>query len=107
VHTLQRLRVAGQALLGVDRADNAATVTGRARQTATVIAVITAGVAGLIGIFIFSQVNNSLPAIQNNNTSNSKVVLVDGFGNAMELLPVVLIVLLAALVITTVTRVQS
>jgi hypothetical protein len=82
-------------------------IVGKAAQTATVIAVVAAGVAGLIGIFIFAQVSDALPSITNSNLSSSKDSLVGGFGDAMELLPVVLIVLLAALVIGVVQRMRS
>lgn len=68
-------------------------------QVATVIAVVTIGIVAIIGILIYSQVNDSLPAPTNTDLNNAKGNVTTGFGDAMELVPVVLIVLVASLVI--------
>jgi len=79
----------------------------RAAQTQTIISVVVIGVVGLIGILIFAQIEDALPAIGNTNLSNSKDSLVTGFGDAMELVPIVLLVLVAALVIGVVQRMRQ
>jgi preprotein translocase subunit YajC len=83
------------------------TVAHRAGQVGTVIAVVVIGVVGLVGILIFAEVREALPTIENNNLSNSSDALADGFGGAMELLPVVLIVLVASVVIGVVQRLRA
>jgi len=83
------------------------TIWGRARQAQTVITVVVVGVIGLIGVLIFAQVQAALPTIQNDSLQNSSDSLVTGFGDAMQLLPIVLIVLLAAVVIGVVSQMRQ
>ena len=71
----------------------------RAAQVGTVISVVIIGVVALIGILIFAQVSDALPTIDNTELSNAQTGVTDGFAGAMELIPVVLLVLVAALVI--------
>ena len=78
----------------------------RAAQVGTVITVVIIGVVALIGILIFAQVSDALPAIDNNQLSNSSTAVTEGFAGAMELIPVVLLVLVAALVIGVVQRMR-
>jgi len=73
-------------------------------QVGTVITVVTIGIVAIIGILIYSQVNNSLPAPENEQLNNSSQEVTDGFGSSMQLVPVVLIVLVASLVIAVVQR---
>jgi hypothetical protein len=73
-------------------------------QAGTVISVVVIGVVAIIGILIYSQVNNSLPNPSNTELSNAKTNVTGGFGDAMQLVPVVLIVLVASLVIGVVQR---
>lgn len=73
-------------------------------QTATVIAVVTVGIVAIIGILIYSQVQSALPAPNNPSLNNSSQQVTSGFGNAMQLVPVVLIILVASLVIGVVQR---
>jgi len=79
-------------------------------QVGTIIAVVTLGIVAIIGVLIFSQVLGSLgdPSTTNaeNRTQleNSTVSVTEGFGDAMQLVPVVLIVLVASLVIGVVQR---
>ena len=78
----------------------------RAAQVGTVISVVIIGVVALIGILIFAQVSDALPAIDNTELSNAQTGVTDGFAGAMELIPVVLLVLVAALVIGVVQRMR-
>jgi hypothetical protein len=79
----------------------------RAAQAGTVISVVIIGVVALIGILIFAQIENSLPTISNSELANSSDAVTTGFGNAMELVPIVLLVLVAALVIGVVQRMRG
>jgi flagellar biosynthesis protein FlhB len=79
----------------------------RAAQAGTVISVVVIGVIALIGILIFSQIESALPTIDNNELANSSTSVTDGFANAMELVPIVLLVLVAALVIGVVQRMRG
>jgi len=78
-----------------------------AAQSGTIIAVITIAVVGLVGTLIFSEVMGALPDPENAQLNNSTYGVLDGFSGAMELLPVVLIVLIASLVISVVSRIRS
>jgi hypothetical protein len=78
---------------------------GRDRgQVGTVIAVVTIGIVAIIGILIYAQVNSSLPTPSNTGLANAQDNVTTGFGDAMQLVPVVLIVLVASLVIGVVQR---
>lgn len=76
--------------------------------------VVTLGIVALIGILVFSEVNDALGDIGSTNESKSNYSelagpqdsLVTGFGNSMELVPVVLIVLIAAVVLGVVQRMR-
>jgi len=76
-------------------------------QAGTVISVVVIGVIALIGILIFAQIEDALPAIDNTELDAASTSVTDGFGNAMELVPIVLLVLIAALVITVVQRMRG
>jgi len=78
----------------------------RAAQVGTVISVVIIGVVALIGVLIFAQVSDALPTISNTELSNAQTSVTDGFAGAMELIPVVLLVLVAALVIGVVQRMR-
>jgi len=89
----------------------------RAAQSSTIITVVVIGVVALIGILIFAQIEDALPddvlyndpANESDPTSlgNASEGLVTGFGDAMELVPIVLLVLVAALVIGVVQRMRG
>jgi hypothetical protein len=79
----------------------------RAAQAGTIISVVVIGVIALIGILIFAQINDALPAISNTELDNSATSVTDGFANAMDLVPIVLLVLVAALVISVVQRMRG
>lgn len=73
-------------------------------QVGTVITIVTIGIVAIIGILIYSQVNTALPSPDNSELNNSSTSVTEGFGSAMQLIPVVLIVLVASLVIAVVQR---
>jgi len=78
----------------------------RAAQVGTIITVVVIGVVALVGILIFAQIDTALPAIDNEDLADSQTSVTDGFAGAMELIPVVLLVLVAALVIGVVQRMR-
>jgi hypothetical protein len=78
-----------------------------AHQAGTVISVVVIGVIALIGILIFAQINDALPAISNTELDSAATGVTDGFANAMDLVPIVLLVLVAALVISVVQRMRG
>ena len=78
-----------------------------AHQAGTIISVVVIGVISLIGILIFAQINDALPSISNTDLDNAATGVTDGFANAMDLVPIVLLVLVAALVITVVQRMRG
>lgn len=79
-------------------------------QVGTIIAVVTIGIVAIIGVLIFSQVLGAIgdpsttDAANRTQLENATVDTTDGFGDAMNLIPVVLIVLVASLVIGVVQR---
>lgn len=86
----------------------------RAARTAQVISVIIIGVVALIGILIFDQVREGIPesALEDgagdpNQMGESVSAIMDGFGGAMELIPVVLLVIVASLVIGVVQQMRT
>ncbi len=79
----------------------------QAAQLSTVIAVVAIGVTAAVGILIYSQVNQSLADPANSDLNNSSNSVTDGFGSAMELVPTVMIVLVAALVIGVIQRLRG
>ena len=87
-------------------ADDAGPVQ-RAAQVGTIITVVVIGVVALIGILIFAQINDALPDITNDQLENSSTEVTEGFAGAMELVPIVLLVLVAALVIGVVQRMRQ
>jgi len=78
----------------------------RAAQVGTVISVVVIGVVALIGILIFAQISDALPTIDNTELSNAQTGVTEGFANSMDLIPIVLLVLVAALVIGVVQRMR-
>lgn len=81
-------------------------VVQRAAQTGTVISVVVLGVVALIGILIFSQIQQALPETTNPELQNASDSVAAGFGNALELIPIVMLVLVSALVIGVVQRMR-
>lgn len=80
----------------------------RAAQAGTIITVVVIGVVALVGILIFDSVSTSIPSEALNGTEleGANGTVVDGFANAMELIPIVLLVLVASLVIAVVQRMR-
>ena len=79
----------------------------RAAQVSTVISVVVIAVVGLVGTLILANIDSALPAIENEQLNSSSTAILDGFAGAMELLPVVLLVFIAALVISVVQRMRQ
>ena len=78
----------------------------QAGQVGTIISVVVIGVIGLIGILIFATINDALPTPESSQLNATQTGVTDGFASAMELLPIVLLVLIAALVIGVVQRMR-
>jgi chromate transport protein ChrA len=78
----------------------------RAGQVGTVISVVVLSVVALVGVLVIAQINSALPTIQNNQLANTSSAILTGFNGAMELFPVVLLVLVASLVIGIVQRLR-
>jgi len=78
----------------------------RAGQTGTIISVVVIGVVALVGILIFAQIQAALPDTSNTELQNASDEIVSGFGSALELIPIVMLVLVAALVIGVVQRMR-
>jgi hypothetical protein len=79
----------------------------RAAQVGTVISVVVIAVVALVGVLVLAQVESALPTIDNTELSNTQTSILDGFAGAMDLIPVVLLVLVASLVIGIVQRLRS
>lgn len=69
-----------------------------------IIATLVVGVISLIGIVIFSSIYDALPSISNTALDSTASGLAGGFASAMDLIPVVMLVMIAMLVIATVAR---
>lgn len=88
-------------------------VRGTARQASTVISVVVVGVVALVGLLIFGEVYDAMPldsAVFNSSQDGALAGVPDsiigGFGDAMGLVPIILIVLLASVVIGVVSRMR-
>lgn len=76
-----------------------------ASQASRIISVVVIATVALIGTLIMGEVWNSTEPLVNETPLDSEATaLVEGFGSAMNFVPIVLIVLLAALVIAVVSR---
>lgn len=98
------------AQLGQQRAPqlSGSSVIHRAANAGAVISAVVIGVVALVGILIFAQVNDALPDLDpNSSLAASQTAVTEGFGGAMELVPVILIVLLASVVIVYVQRMRQ
>lgn len=88
------------------------TCLGRAAQAARLITVLILAVIAIVGVLIYDSVLDALgdPSTTNaeNRTQleNATVSVTEGFGSALDLVPVLLIVLVAALVIGVVSRLR-
>jgi len=80
-------------------------VVAAAQQTRTVISVVVLGVVGLVGTLIFAEVEAALPT--NHSMTGTVDDITGGFGDALSFLPIIMIVLLAAVVIGVVQRMRG
>ncbi len=71
-------------------------------QVDTIITVVVIAVIAVVGILIYSEVNQNISVTGALATSQTN--LTEGFGDAMDLVPIVMIVLVAALVIGVISR---
>jgi hypothetical protein len=83
----------------------------RAKQAGTVIAVVVIGVVALVGLLIFGEVYAAMPLDQAVFQSGGALEgtpdsILTGFSDALGLVPIVLIVLLASVVIGVVQRMR-
>jgi choline-glycine betaine transporter len=79
----------------------------QARQAGTIISVVVVGVVALVGILIFAEIDSAIPDPSNPQLDNASTGITEGFGSAMDLVPIVLLVSVAALVIGVVQRLRS
>ena len=86
--------------------DSASNGVTRARNAGTVISVVVIGVVALVGVLIFSQVYDAIALEEGDTLYESTQAIMDGFGNAMEFVPIILLVLLASVVIAVVQRMR-
>jgi len=88
---------------------HAAKLSGDDRaQASTVITTVVIGVVAMVGILIVSQTYEAMPAMDSTNPLNGSVdSTVEGFGSAIEFVPIILLVLLASVVIMVVQRMRA
>lgn len=79
----------------------------RAGQIGTMLTVVTLGLVIILGILVYSEVETALPQPSNSNLSNASDNATGDFADAMELAPVLLIVLIASLVLAVVQNFRS
>lgn len=71
----------------------------RAGQSGAIISGIVIAAALLIGIFVISQINDSIPTISNNQLSSARDDTVGITGDAMQLGAVVVLVIFASVIL--------
>lgn len=79
----------------------------KAANVGTVITVVAIAVVSIVGILIYAEVESSLGTPADQNLADAQSNVTSGFGDAMGLVPVILIVLLAALVIGVVQTLRA
>jgi hypothetical protein len=79
----------------------------RAHNAGTVIATVVIGVVALVGILIFAEVWEAIPLQSGDTLYTEADSVVTGFGDAMGLVPIILLVLLASVVIAVVNRMRG
>lgn len=89
---------------GVDTQLDGKSVAG---QAGTVITVVVIGVVALVGILIFAQVEEAIPGLNDSPLSSSMDSVTEGFGSAIEFVPIIMLVLLASVVIMVVQRMRG
>ena len=83
----------------------------RAQNAATVISVVVIGVVALVGLLIFGQIYDAMPLDSDVFADGGALegvpdAILGGFGDAMEFVPIILLVLLASVVIAVVQRMR-
>lgn len=79
-------------------------------QVSTIVTVVTLAIVAIVGVLVYDNVLGSIgdpsttDAANRTQLENSTVSVTSGFGDAMQLIPVVLLVLVASLVIAVVQR---
>lgn len=73
-------------------------------QTSAVLTVVVVGIVIIVGILVFSEIQSALPTPSNSDLSNASSNATDTFSDAMELAPVILVVLIASVVLAVVQR---
>ena len=99
-----------EALLSLGRSQATAdsdTITGRARNVSTIIAVVVIGIVSLVGILIFAEVEQAMPDVENTELEGATDGIMTGMADALGLVPIVMIVLLASVVIGVVQRMRG
>ena len=85
-----------------------ALMDGRYRQAAQMVdrmvGVVVIGVVIIVGILVFGEIESSLPTPDNSGLANTSDNATNTFGDAMELAPVVLLVVIASLILAVVRR---
>ena len=86
-------------------------LVSRARNAGTVISVVVIGVVALVGLLIFGEVYNAMPLDSEVFGSEGALEgvpddILAGFSDALGLVPIILIVLLASVVIGVVQRMR-
>ena len=86
---------------------NASTVQ-RARHAGTIVSIVVMGVVALVGILIFAQVEEALPDLDSGHPLEETTdAILEGFGSALEFVPIVMLVMLASVVILVVGRMRA
>ncbi|WP_435551960.1 hypothetical protein [Natrinema sp. CGMCC1.2065] len=78
----------------------------RAAQAGTVITVVVIGVVAMVGVLIFAQTEQAMPSVDG-PLNDSLTSITQGFGDSMEFVPIIMIVLLASVVIAVVQRMRA
>lgn len=81
-------------------------IVTRARNAGTVISVVVIGVVALVGLLIFGEVYSAMPDMPE-EVDETAADVVAGFGDAIGLVPIILLVLLASVVIGVVQRMRG
>ena len=96
------------------RYDANGSVVQRALHAQTVITVVVIGVVALVGILILNQVFNAMPEMSTDEEdpdyhvlAESRDSIMDGAGGAFEFVPIIMLVLLAAVVIAVIQRMRQ
>ena len=79
----------------------------RAAKVGTIISVVVISVVALVGVLVLAQISDALPEVSDPALNDSQGAILDGFAGAMDLIPVVLLVLVASLVIGIVQRLRG